>query len=77
MHDRFKELKERDVRRTAPELDPTSFLDMYVASNFPQTSALPSAEQKALGVQPQAQDKEVNFKQNMKAGTGFDNPASY
>ncbi len=77
MHDRMRELRERDVRRTAPGLDPTSFLDMYVSSNFPQTSALPSPEQKSLGVQPQLQDKEVKLKQNIKAGTGFDNPASY
>jgi hypothetical protein len=49
---------------------------MYVASTFPQTAALPSKEQKDLGVYPQGSSKDVQFKK-VRTGTGFDNPASY
>ena len=49
MTDREKQLKERDVRKLAPELDANSFMQMYMESNFPQTSALPSPEQSQRG----------------------------
>ena len=57
MTDREKQLKERDVRKLAPELDANSFMQMYMESNFPQTSALPSPEQSQRGLDVnQAQD---------------------
>lgn len=74
---REQQLREKDVRRTAPELDPMSFLSLYIKSTFPQTAALPSAEQKALGVMPQAKTEGVDYKKKPPSGTSFDNPASY
>jgi len=73
---RLAQLQEKDVRKTAPPLDPVSFLDAYVASTFPQTAALPSKKQKDLGVYPQGSPEDVQFKK-VRTGTGFDNPASY
>lgn len=75
MHGREQQLRERDVRRIAPELDPVSFLDAYVASNFPQTAAFRSEEQKELGVMPQGDKGDVNYKKKPLSGTSFDNPA--
>ncbi len=77
MNAREQQLKERDVRRTAPLLNPQEFLTLYIASNFPQTSALPSPEQKALGITPQAETDGVNYTKKPPSGTSFDNPASY
>lgn len=71
---RFDQLKERDVRKTAPDLDPVSFLDLYVASTFPQTSAIPSKQQLDVGITPQGSMEDVQFKK-IRSGTGFDNPA--
>ena len=75
MNVREQQLKEHDVRRGAPELDPTTFLDAYVASNFPQTAAFKSAEQKADGIVPQSESANVNYKKKPLSGTSFDNPA--
>jgi hypothetical protein len=74
---REQQLREKDVRKIAPPLDAASFLALYVASNFPQTAALPSEEQKALGVMPQGETEGVNYKKKPLSGTSFDNPASY
>jgi hypothetical protein len=75
MNFREQQLKERDVRRTAPELDPVTFLDAYVASNFPQTAAFKSDEQRADGIVPQSETAGVNYKKKPLSGTSFDNPA--
>lgn len=75
MHGREQQLRERDVRRIAPELDPVSFLDAYVASNFPQTAAFKSDEQREDGIMPQAETGGVNYKKKPLSGTSFDNPA--
>lgn len=77
MNTREDQLRERDVRRTAPELDPFSFLSLYIRSTFPQTAALPSAEQRSLGVIAQANPNGVDYKKKPLSGTSFDNPASY
>ena len=77
MNFREQQLRERDVRRTAPDLDPNSFLALYINSNFPQTAALPSPEQKMLGVMPQGEVDGVNYKKKLPSGTSFDNPAGY
>jgi hypothetical protein len=74
---REQQLREHDVRRTAPELDPSSFLALYLESNFPQTAAYPSAEQKLLGVMPQAETEGVNYKKKPLSGTSYDNPGGY
>lgn len=77
MNFREQQLRERDVRRTAPDLDPSSFLSLYLASNFPQTSAHPSKEQKLLGVLPQEETKGVNYNKKPLSGTSYDNPGGY
>lgn len=75
MASREDQLRERDVRKTAPTLDPSSFLQLYIASNFPQTSALPSREQQLLGITPQYSGEDVNYKKKPLSGTSYDNPA--
>lgn len=77
MNFREQQLRERDVRRIAPELDPVGFLSLYIQSTFPQTAALPSAEQKLMGVMPQANPEGVNYNKKPLSGTSFDNPAGY
>ena len=77
MNVRQQQLKEHDVRRTAPELDPSSFLAMYMKSNFPQTAAHRSPEQKLEGVFPQSDSNDVNYKKKPLSGTSFDNPAGH
>jgi hypothetical protein len=72
--DRRQQLFDQDVRKTAPALDPVSFLDMYVQSNFPQTAALPSGEQRERGVVPQMEVKDVNLQKKIPSGTQFDRP---
>lgn len=75
MNVREQQLKEHDVRRIAPAMDPGSFLTLYMKSNFPQTAAHRSPEQKLEGVFPQADPKDVNYKKKPLSGTSFDNPA--
>lgn len=75
MNLREQQLREKDVRRDAPVLDSASFLKMYIASNFPQTAALPSPDQLA-GIVP-INNSEDQLKSNKKvalAGTQYDNP---
>jgi hypothetical protein len=77
MNFREQQLRERDVRRTAPELDPSSFLTLYIQSTFPQTAALPSPEQRSAGVVAQANPGGVDYNKKPLSGTSFDNPAGY
>jgi len=77
MNSREQQLRERDVRRTAPELDPINFLALYLRSNFPQTAAHPSAEQKLLGITPQEETEGVNYKKKPLSGTSYDKPGGY
>tara|TARA_R100001224_G_C3947707_1_gene124581 strand:+ start:271 stop:504 length:234 start_codon:yes stop_codon:yes gene_type:complete len=70
-----QQLRERDVRKYAPEQNPVDFMHRYLMSNFPQTSAMPSKEQKELAT-PMNNDE--NILKSMKkplSGTSFDNPA--
>ena len=53
MNVREQQLKEADVRRDAPDLNPSSFLSLYIRSNFPQTVSLPSKRQLMLNLAPQ------------------------
>ena len=77
MNIREQQLRERDVRKTAPDLDPSSFLSLYLKSNFPQTAAYPSAEQKLRGVLPQEETEGVNYKKKPLSGTSYDNPGGH
>jgi hypothetical protein len=77
MNVRQQQLREHDVRLAAPDLEPQSFLALYIESNFPQTAALGSREQKLAGIFPQANSNDVNYTKKPLSGTSFDNPASY
>jgi hypothetical protein len=74
--DRRQQLLDRDVRKESDELDPVSFLDSYIESNFPQTSAYPSKDQKEGTVSSTDEENGLNFKQNKKfsTGTSYDRP---
>ena len=74
MTEREKQLKERDVRKNAPELNPLTFLKDYVDSNFPQTAALQSNLQKQLGIYPQIHTNGVDYNKKPMQGISFDNP---
>lgn len=76
MNAREAQLRERDVKREAPLMSPNDFLRRYLASNFPQTAALPSAEQKDV-VMPMTPDgNELKFKQKPLSGTAYDKPGA-
>lgn len=70
-------LRENDVRRTAPELATEEFLRLYLESNFPQTAAFPSAEQRERGITMQPEDDAINYKKKTPSGTSFDRPDRY
>lgn len=75
MNLREQQLRERDVRRDAPALDPGSFLKMYIASTFPQTAALPSREQRENLVATNNPEDQVKSNKKMAlSGTQYDNP---
>ena len=71
---RAQQLRERDVRQLAPSLETTSFLRMYIDSNFPQTSALPSVDQKNMHLEAQSMPNELQSIKKPPAGTSFDKP---
>ena len=75
MNAREQQLKEKDVRRDAPELDPGMFLKLYIASTFPQTSALPSPQQMQAMANATDEENGLKFNKNMAmSGTKYDNP---
>jgi len=77
MTDREKQLKERDVRKLAPELDANSFMQMYMESNFPQTSALPSPEQSQRGLDVNQAQDDLKLMKKPLSGTKYDNPGGF
>jgi len=75
---REQQLREKDVRRDAPQLDPNSFLRLYIASTFPQTSALPSPEQLQNMVASNNPEDELKSGKKMAlSGTKYDNPGGH
>ena len=76
MNVREQQLREADVRRDAPELNASSFLSLYIRSNFPQTAAIPSKTQVRLGILPQEDGQSVKSSKKIPSGTSYDNPAS-
>ena len=75
MNLREQQLREKDVRRDAPEVDPNLFLKLYMASTFPQTSALPSPEQlQGLVASNNPEDQVKSNKKIALSGTQYDNP---
>jgi hypothetical protein len=75
MTDRERQLRERDVRKDAPEIDPTTFLSLYLESNFPQTATYPSKDQVERGIIPKDELDDVRYNKKPLSGTSFDNPA--
>jgi hypothetical protein len=74
MNFREQQLRERDVRKEAPEQDPGLFLKLYMASTFPQTSALPSPEQLQGIVATNNPDDELKSNKKMAlSGTKYYN----
>jgi hypothetical protein len=70
-------LKERDVRNDSPSLVADEFLRLYLASNFPQTSAYPSKEQKEQKVPMQPKNDAIDYMKKPQSGTSFDRPDRY
>lgn len=71
---RQQQLRERDVRKLAPELDPNAFMSMYIESNFPQTVALPSQRQLSMGLSNIKQEDPLKLAKKPLSGTKYDNP---
>lgn len=74
---RQQQLRERDVRKLAPDLDANTFMQLYIASNFPQTAALPSSEQLERGVDVNNQSDTLNLMKKPLSGTKYDNPGGF
>jgi hypothetical protein len=74
MTERELYLKERDVRKIAPALDPAGFLQAYIRSNFMQTATMPSPEQKERGIFAPSTDNLLQLSKKPKSGTSYDNP---
>lgn len=70
-------LRENDVRNDAPELNADEFLRLYLNSNFPQTVAFLSDEQRSRGQQMQPETDTVNYMKKPPSGTSFDRPDRY
>ena len=78
MTERERHLREMDVRKIAPTLEPSIFLQAYMRSNFPQTAVMPSPHQKEYGLLSPMSESSVQLKQKSlggSSGTSFDNPA--
>jgi len=71
---RQQQLRERDVRKLAPELDPIAFMSMYIESNFPQTVALPSQQQLSTGLSNIKQEDPLKLAKKPLSGTKYDKP---
>lgn len=76
MEAKIQKLKEQDVRDQYEDLQPNAFLSAYIKSNFPQTIALASTDQKKQLERGQMPAQPVNYMKKPANGTSFDNPAS-
>lgn len=74
---RQKQLRERDVRKLSPDLDANTFMRLYMESNFPQTSALPSPQQMQRGLDVENQQDPLKLSKKPLSGTSYDNPGGY
>lgn len=74
---RQKQLRERDVRKLSPELDANTFMRLYMESNFPQTSALPSQQQLDRGIGMNNQVDTLKLMKKPLSGTKYDNPGGF
>ena len=74
---RQRQLKERDVRKLAPDLDANTFMRLYMESNFPQTAALPSQQQIERGFDINKQQDPIKLAKKPLSGTQYDNPGGF
>jgi len=74
---RQQQLRERDVRKLSPELDANTFMRLYMESNFPQTSALPSPQQMQRGLDVNNQPDTLKLMKKPLSGTKYDNPGGF
>lgn len=77
MSEREKQLRERDVRKLAPALDADSFMQLYMESNFPQTSAMPSQQQMAGQLNTKDPQDDLKLMKKPLSGTKYDNPGGF
>ena len=77
MNFRERQLRERDVRKLAPELDAGSFMQLYMESNFPHTSSIPSPGQMNQDVSLQQGTNDLKLSKKPLSGTQYDNPGGY
>jgi len=75
--DRAKQLRERDVRKDAPETNPVDFMHRYLLSNFPDTVAQPSRQQKENMVPTQEKQDSLKYMKKPRQGTTYDNPGGF
>lgn len=74
---RQQQLRERDVRKLSPDLDAKTFMRLYMESNFPQTSALPSSQQMQRGLDVNNQPDTLKLMKKPLSGTKYDNPGGF
>ena len=74
---RQRQLRERDVRKLAPELDANTFMRLYMESNFPQTAAFPSQQQLEQGVNTNNLQDPIKLAKKPLSGTKYDNPGGF
>ena len=74
---RQQQLRERDVRKLSPDLDANTFMRLYMESNFPQTSALPSPQQMQRGLDVNNQPDTLKLMKKPLSGTKYDNPGGF
>ena len=77
MNAREKQLRERDVKKLAPELDAGTFMQLYMESNFPQTASLPSQQQMQRGLDTNTGTNDLKLMKKPLSGTKYDNPGGF
>jgi len=77
MNAREKQLRERDVKKLAPELDAGTFMQLYMESNFPQTASLPSPQQMQRGLDTNTATNDLKLMKKPLSGTKYDNPGGF
>ena len=76
--DRAEQLRERDVRKEAPENNPVEFLRRYLISNFAETGSHPSKMQKeTMLAAPQQKEDSLKYMKKPRQGTTYDNPGGF
>jgi len=74
MNRREQQLRERDIRRDSPDQNPIEFMRRYLASNFPQTMAVPNKDQRLMGPPMTPVGNDLNSGQKPLSGIKYDDP---